>query len=146
MAEPRYSQALQQFIHDWRPNDPELDKRFLADIKELLAAILKPPASVFEVNTILSSVGGGKVVLRLGEYEAQMDPLDAQHLALSLMEGASAARLESMLSQFFMEKLGASQEHLGLVLAHFRHYRIEEMQKELDGEFAKRGVIPPEMP
>lgn len=47
MSQPRYTAVLQEFIRDWRPNDPELDKRFMEGIKDLLAAILKPPANVF---------------------------------------------------------------------------------------------------
>src|SRR4249920_1172754 len=94
MSQPRYNAALQEFIRQWRPNDPELDKRFVDAIRQLVAAILVPPAGAFEVETILSP-SGGKVVLRLADYEAQLDPLDAQHLALSLVEAATSARTES---------------------------------------------------
>jgi hypothetical protein len=144
MAEPRYDQALKKFIRDWRPNDPELDTRFVEAVRELLAAILKPPANVFDVATILSPTGG-KVVVRLGDYEAQMDPLDAQHLALSLLEASAAGRLESFLCRFLLDRLALDQEHMGRMIAEFRHYRIEEMERELAGDFARRGVIPEEM-
>ena len=87
MAQPRYSAALQEFIRQWRPHEPELDKRFIDAIRQLVEAILRPPAGAFEVETILAP-SGGKVILRLGDYEAQLAPLDAQHLALSLVEAA----------------------------------------------------------
>jgi len=51
MAQPRYDQELKRFIQQWRPNDPALDERFMQDIRGLLAAIVKPPANVFEVTT-----------------------------------------------------------------------------------------------
>jgi len=139
MPQPRYNDALQAFIKQWRPNDPELDKRFLDDVRQLLAAVLKPPANVFEVETILSP-SGGKVVLRLGDYEAQLDPLDAQHLALSLMEAATSARTESFLFRFLLERVAFPHDHATLMIGEFRHYRAEEMQKELDGDFEKRSV------
>jgi hypothetical protein len=139
MPQPRYNAALQSFIKAWRPNDPELDKRFVDDVRQLLASVLKPPAAVFEVETILSPKGG-KVVLRLADYEAQIDPLDAQHLALSLMEAATAARTESFLFRFLLEKMESPDEHAALMIGEFRHYRMEEMQKELDGDFEKRSV------
>jgi len=139
MPQPRYNDALQAFVKQWRPNDPELDKRFLDDVRQLLAAVLKPPANVFEVETILSP-SGGKVVLRLGDYEAQLDPLDAQHLALSLMEAATSARTESFLFRFLLERVAFPPDHATLMIGEFRHYRAEEMQKELDGDFEKRSV------
>src|SRR6187455_1827359 len=110
MPQPRYNAALQAFIKQWWPNDPDLDKRFLDDVRRLIEAILKPPATVFEVETILSP-SGGKVVVRLGDYEAQFDPLDAQHLALSLMEAATSARTESFLFRFLREKMKSPHEH-----------------------------------
>ena len=143
MPQPRYNNALQAFIKHWRPNDPELDKEFIQAVRGLLAAVLAPPAGAFEVETILSPQGG-KVVLRLADYEAQIDPRDAQHLALSLMEAATAARTESFLMRFLGERLGSDQQHAALVIGEFRNYRTEEMQRELDGDFARRGVIPPE--
>jgi len=93
MAQPRYNDAMQRFLRQWRPNDPDLDKRFMKDMRVLLAAILAPPANTFEVETILTETGG-KVVVRLGDYEAQLDPLDAQHLGISIIEGSTSARME----------------------------------------------------
>ena len=141
MPQPRYNAALQAFIKQWWPNDPDLDKRFLDDVRRLVQAIVQPPANVFEVETILAPTGG-KVVVRLGDYEAQLDPLDAQHLALSLMEAATSARTESFLFRFLREKMKSPDEHATLMIGEFRHYRMEEMQKELDGDFAKRSVPP----
>jgi hypothetical protein len=141
MAQPRYNAALQEFIRQWRPNDPELNKRFMEGVKTLLAAILAPPASVFEVETILSDAGG-KVVIRLGDYEAQLDPLDAQHLGISIIEATTAARTESWLQRFLIERLEAGQEAAVQTIAAFRSYRVEEMQRELAGDFEKRNVIP----
>lgn len=139
MPQPRYNDALQAFIKQWRPNDPELDSRFIEAVRQLLASVLKPPANVFEVETILSPTGG-KVVVRLADYEAQLDPLDAQHLALSLMEAATSARTESFLFRFLGEKMKAEHDHAVMLIGEFRHYRMEEMQKELDGDFEKRSV------
>ena len=141
MPQPRYNNALQAFIKRWRPNDPELDKDFIGAVRELLAAVLTPPAGVFEVENILSE-RGGKVVLRLGDHEAQMDPRDAQHLALSLMEAATAARTESFLMRYLRERLELDAQRGAMMIGEFRNYRIEEMQRELDGDFARRGVIP----
>jgi len=139
MAQPRYNAALQEFIRQWRPNDPELDKRFMDGIRALLSAILKPPANLFEVETILSETGG-KVVIRLGDYEAQLDPLDAQHLGISIIEGATSARLESWLNRFLIERLEAGHEVAVQTIAAFRNYRIEEMQRELASDFERRSV------
>jgi hypothetical protein len=139
MSQPRYNAALQEFIRQWRPNDPKLNERFMDSIKDLLTAILKPPANVFEVETILSE-SGGKVVVRLGDYEAQLDPLDAQHLALSLVEGATSARTESWLFRFMGEQLDAPPQIAAKMVGDFRSYRMEEMQKELAGDFERRSV------
>jgi hypothetical protein len=141
MAQPRYNAALQEFIRQWRPHDPELDKRFIEGIKHLLAAILKPPANVFEVETILSD-SGGKVVVRLGDYAPQLDPLDAQHLALSLMEAATSARTESWLMRFLLERLSTDHDVAARMIAEFRGYRVEEMERELAGDFERRSVPP----
>lgn len=139
MPQPRYNDALHAFMKQWCPNDPDLNKRFLDDVRQLVAAILKPPSAVFEVETILSP-SGGKVVVRLADYEAQLDPLDAQHLALSLMEAATSARTESFLYRFLGERMEAPDEHAAMLIGQFRHYRMEEMQKELDGDFEKRSI------
>jgi hypothetical protein len=141
MAQPRYSDELKRFIQQWHPNDPELDKRFMDGIKALLAAILKPPANVFEVETILSETGG-KVVVRLGDYEAQLDPLDAQHLGISIIEASTSARMESWLKRFFIEQVDAGHEAAVHTIAAFRAYRIEEMQREMAGDFERRSVPP----
>src|SRR5262245_28558861 len=132
MAQPRYSEALKKFINDWRPNDPELDKRFIEAVRALVAAILVPPAGAFEVTTLLTPKGGA-VTLRLADYEAQLEPLDAQHLALSLMEASTSARTESWLFRFLGD-MGTDPEHGARLIGAFRNYRIEEMQKELDGD------------
>jgi hypothetical protein len=139
LSQPRYHAALQEFLRQWRPNDPELDKRFVESIRKLVQAILQPPAAVFEVENILTA-DGGKVILRLGDYEAQLSPLDAQHLALSLVEASTGARTESWLYRFLLERLEADHERAGMVIAEFRHYRIEEMQRELNGDFERRSV------
>ena len=139
MSQPRYNAALQEFIRQWRPNDPELDKRFMTGIKDLLAAILKPSANVFEVETILSE-SGGKVIVRLGDYEAQLDPLDAQHLALSLVESATSARTESWMYRFMLEELDTDPVMAARMVGEFRNYRIKEMQRELAGDFERRSV------
>lgn len=139
MPQPRYNDALQAFIKQWRPNDPELDRLFIEAVRWLLASVLKPPANIFEVETILSP-SGGKVVVRLGDYEAQIDPLDAQHLALSLMEAATSARTESFLYRFMLDQTKIPHEHATMMIGEFRSYRMEEMQKELDGDFEKRSV------
>lgn len=141
MAQPRYDQELKRFIQQWRPNDPALDERFMQDIRGLLAAIVKPPASVFEVTTILTP-DGGKVVVRLGDYEAQVDPLEAQHLGLSLIEAATAARTESFLSRFLKENVEVEDAQVFGLIGSFRNFRIEEMQRELAGDLEKRNVIP----
>lgn len=145
MSQPRYSAALQEFIRQWRPNDPELDKRFIESVRTLVAAILAPPAGAFEVETILSPTGG-KVVVRVADYEAQLDPLDAQHLALSLMEAATSARTESWLFRFMGEQMQLPAEMAARMIGEFRHYRMEEMQHELDGDFEKRSVPIKEKP
>ena len=142
MAQPRYNAALQEFIRQWRPNDPELDKRFVDGVRDLLAAILKPPANLFEVETILTP-RGGKVVVRLADYEAQLDPLDAQHLALSLVEAATAARTESWLARFVCETFAADELVSARIVGEFRNYRTEEMQKELQGDFERRSAAGP---
>jgi hypothetical protein len=138
MAQPRYNEALQKFFRDWRPNDPELDKRFIEAVRALVAAIAAAPAGAFEVETILTD-NGGKVVVRLADYEAQLDPLDAQHLALGLVEAATSARTESFLFRFMMEQVQLDPERAARVIGEFRNYRTEEMQKELDGDFARRS-------
>ena len=143
MAQPRYSDQLKRFINQWRPNNPELDKRFTEDVRALVAAIVTPPAGAFEVETILTDKGG-VVILRVADYEAQLEPLNAQHLALSLVEAATSARLESWLSRFMQEQINLDRERALGMIAHFRQYRTEEMQKELEGDFEKRSVpIPP---
>jgi hypothetical protein len=139
MAQPRYSAALQEFIRQWRPHEPELDKRFIDAIRQLVEAILRPPAGAFEVETILAP-DGGKVILRLGDYEAQLAPLDAQHLALSLVEAATSARTESWLFRFLREQVDLDQERAARVIGEFRHYRAEEMQRELAGDFERRSA------
>lgn len=141
MAQPRYDQELKRFIQQWRPNDPALDERFMQDIKGLLAAIVSPPASVFEISTILSP-DGGKVVVRLGDYEAQMDPLDAQHLGISLIEAATAARTESFLSRFLKENVEVEDIQVAGLIGSFRDFRIQEMQREMAGDFERRSVLP----
>jgi hypothetical protein len=141
MAQPRYSDELKRFIQQWRPNDPALDKRFMDDIRTLLAAILKPPANVFEVETILSD-SGGKVVIRLGDYEAQLDPLDAQHLAISIIEASTSTRVESWLQRFLIERLEAGNVAAVQTIAAFRSYRVDEMERELAGDFERRSVPP----
>jgi len=135
MAQPRYNDALQRFIRAWRPNDAELDARFIADVRALLSAVLSPPASMFEVETILSPEGG-KVVVRLGDYEAQLDPLDAQRLALALVEAAASARAESWLVKFLQEQLEVEMGAAARVIASFRDYRVAEMQRELTADMA----------
>lgn len=130
---------MQEFIKQWRPNDPELDKQFIQGVRALLAAALSPPAGVFEVETILSDAGG-KVVLRLADYEAQLAPLDAQHLALSLVEAATSARTESWMYRFMQEELDADPTVAALMVGEFRNYRTEEMQRELAGDFERRSA------
>lgn len=139
MAQPRYNAVLQEFIRQWRPNNPELDKRFIESIRQLVAAIVAPPAGAFEVETILSD-RGGSVVVRLADYEAQLDPLDAQHLALSLMEAATSARTESWLMRFLLQRLEVGNEVAARMIGEFRNYRTEEMQRELGGDFERRSV------
>jgi len=110
----------------------------MQDIRGLLAAILKPPLTVFEVTTILSP-NGGKVVVRLGDYEAQLDPLEAQHLGLSLIEAATAARF---LSRFLKENVEVEDAQVIGLIGSFRDFRIEEMQRELAGDLERRSVPP----
>jgi len=131
MAQPRYNDALDRFIREWRPNDAELDKRFIQAVRALLAAALCPPEGAFEVETILSAAGG-KVILRLADYEAQLDPLDAQRLALALVEAAASARAESWLVQFLQQQLQVEMGVAARVISSFRDYRVAEMQRELD--------------
>ena len=126
-------------MRQWHPNDPALNERFITDIKALLAAVLAPPEAQFEVTTILTP-GGGKVVARLGEYEAQMDPLDSQHLGLSLIEAATAARTESFLQRFLREIVDVDDAQIAGMIGAFRDYRIEEMQRELAGDLEKRSI------
>jgi hypothetical protein len=146
MSQPRYNAALQEFIRQWRPHHPaDLDKRFVDEVRKLVAAILVPPAGAFEVETILSP-SGGKVVLRLADYEAQLDPLDAQHLALSLVEAATSARTESWLYRFMGERVDVGPEIATRMIAEFRNYRVEEMQHEMDGDFERRSVQKPQEP
>jgi hypothetical protein len=135
MAQPRYNAALQAFIRDWRPNSPELDGRFIDAVHGLVAAIVSPAAGVFEVETILSPAGG-KVIVRLGGYEAQLDPLDAQRFALALVEAATAARTETWLVRFLRDKLDVEMGTAAHVIANFRDYRVEEMQRELAADMA----------
>jgi hypothetical protein len=142
MAQPRYNEELQNFIRQWRPNDPELDERFIGDVRKLLEAILKPPANLFEVETILTP-GGGKVIVRLGDYEAQLEPVAAHHLALSLIEAAASARIESWLFRFMNEQTKLPDEITVQMIAAFRQYRVEELQKELAGDLAKQTVPMP---
>jgi hypothetical protein len=137
--------ALQAFIRQWRPNDPELDRQFVEGIRKLLAAVLTPPANVFEVTTILSEKGG-KVVVRLADYEAALDPLDAQHLALSLVEAATSARTESWLFRFLQEQVDLDANRAARVIGEFRNYRTEEMQRELAGDFERRSAVPEKTP
>ncbi len=139
MAQPRYSDALKEFLRQWRPNDPELDKRFTEAVRQLVAAIVRPPAGPFEVETILTP-DGGAVVLRLADYEAQLHPLNAQHLALSLVEAATSCRTESWLFRFLLEHIELDNDRAAGVIGQFRHYRMAEMQRELDGDFEKRSV------
>jgi hypothetical protein len=139
MAQPRYGDTLKDFLRQWRPNDPELDKRFTEDVRQLVSAILTPPAGAFEVETILTPAGGA-VVLRLADYEAQLHPLNAQHLALSLVEAATSARTESWLFRFMIEKVNLDNDRAAGMIGQFRHYRMEEMQREIDGDFEKRSV------
>lgn len=133
MAQPRYNDALQRFIREWRPNTPELDDKFIQAVRALLAAVLSPPAGVFEVETILSDAGG-KVILRLADYEAQLQPLDAQRLALALVEAAASARAESWLVRFLQEQCEVEMGAAARVIASFRDYRVTEMQRELDDD------------
>lgn len=79
------------------------------------------------------------MVVRLGDYEAQLDPLDAQHLALSLVEGATSARTESWLYRFMGDQLDAPPQVAAKMVGEFRNYRIEEMEKELAGDFERRS-------
>jgi len=139
VAGQHYNAELQEFIRLWRPNDPEADKRFVEGVRSLIQAILKPPTNTIEVTNILSPTGG-KVCVRLGDYEAQLDPLDAQHLALSLIESATGARTESWMYRFLREHAGMPDEMCVRMIGEFRNYRAEEMQKELAGDFEKRSV------
>jgi hypothetical protein len=136
MAQPRYNAALQAFIRDWRPNVPEIDDKFIQAVRGLVAAILCPPAGEFEVETILSN-DGGKVILRLADYEAQLQPLDAQRLALALVEAAASARTESWLVKFLQEQLEVEMGAAARVIASFRDYRTSEMQRELDADMPR---------
>lgn len=139
MAQPRYNAALQNFLRDWKPNEPELDRRFIDAVRVLLAAVLQPPEHVFEVETILSPVGG-RVVVRLADYEAQLDPLDAHHLALSLVEAAASARTESWLMRWIKGNVSSEINVAAGIVGDFRKFRTEEMQRELDGDLAKRSA------
>lgn len=141
MSQPRYNQQLQEFIRQWRPNKPELDQRFMEDVRHLMQAILKPPTETFEVETILTP-GGGKVVVRLADYEAQIDPVQAHHLALSLIEAAASARIESWLFRFMAEETELPQNVTVNMIAAFRAYRVAELKKELEGDLAKQTVLP----
>jgi len=77
---------------------------------------------MFQVETILSETGG-KVIVRLAEYEAQLDPLDAQRFALALVEAAASARAESWLVKFLQEQLEVEIGAAARVIASFRDYR-----------------------
>ena len=99
-------------------------------MKGLVAAIVCPPAGVFEVETILSEAGG-KVVVRLGDYEAQLAPVEAQRLALALVEAATSARTESWLMRFLNDELDVTGGAAARVIGSFRDYRVGEMQREL---------------
>lgn len=142
MSQPRYNQQLQEFIRQWRPNDKELDKRFMDDVRKLLSAVLSPPAGgAFEVGGIITPKGGA-VTIRVGDYEAQLDPVQAHHLALSLMESASSVRIESLFFRFMREETQLPDEVSVGMIDMFRKYRIELLQQELAGELAKQTVIP----
>lgn len=138
MAQPRYNTALQEFIRDWRPNKAELGDRFIDAVRRLVAAILTPPVNVFEVETILTP-DGGKVVLRLADYEAQIRPVEAQHLALSLVEAASSARTESWLVMFLQEELEIDAEMSARVIGRFREYRVNELRRDLQADLEARS-------
>jgi len=135
MAQPRYTAALQGFIREWRPNTPELDGKFIQAVKGLVAAILSPPVAAFEVETILSDAGG-KVVVRLGDYEAQLSPVDAQRFALGLFEAATSARTETWLMRFLNDEVEVTGGAAARIIGNFRDYRVEEMQRELAADMS----------
>ena len=141
MAQPRYNEILQTFLHNWMPNDQALNERFVADVRALVAAIVTPPGDAFEVTTLLSR-DGGKVVCRLGDYEVQLQPVGAHHLALSLIEAAASARIESYLFQFISNEINLPKDAAANMIGAFRQYRVEELEKELAGDLAKQGKLP----
>jgi hypothetical protein len=97
---------------------------------------------MFSKSRPFLSPAGGKVVVRLADYEAQLEPVAAHHLALSLIEAAASARIESWLFRFMSEETKLDQERTVQMIAAFRAYRVAEMEKELQGELSKQGVIP----
>ena len=42
--------------------------------------------------------------------------------------------------RFLLEQLGTGNEAGAATIAAFRHYRVEEMEKELKGDFERRSV------
>ena len=140
MAQPRYTAALQAFIREWRPNSA-LDDKFIQAVRGLVAAIVSPAVAAFEVETILSEAGG-KVVVRLGDYEAQLAPIEAQRLALALVEAATSARTESWLMRFLNDELDVTGGAAARVIGSFRDYRVEEMQRELAADMPAPAAAP----
>jgi hypothetical protein len=136
MAQPRYNARLQAFIREWRPNSPELDGKFMDSVRGLVSAIVSPAVAAFEVETILSN-DGGKVVVRLGDYEAQLAPVEAQRFALALVEAATSARTESWLVRFLNDELEVTGGAAARIIASFRDYRIGEMQRELAADMER---------
>jgi hypothetical protein len=68
--------------------------------------------------------------------------LDSQHLGLSLIEAATAARTESFLARFLKENVEVEDVQVAGLIGSFRDYRIEEMQRELAGDLERRSVPP----
>jgi len=86
-------------------------------------------AGMFQVETVLAP-DGGKVVIRLDDYEAQLAPLDAQRFALALVEAAAAARAESWLVQFLQTQLQVELGAAARVIASFRDYRAADSERD----------------
>lgn len=111
----------QEFLKKWM-NDQAPSRRdeFLKDVVEML----KPPDQMIWVESVVSHRDFRPVInCKMGHYNFQVDPPEARKIGTDFLDVAHAAEVDSFLYQFFAAEHEMPMEHVGQLVAMFRHWR-----------------------
>jgi len=95
----------------------------LADLTEMM----KPPDDMVWVESTVSHRDMRPLVsVKFGKYQFQVAPAAAREIGQHFLEAAQAAEMDAYLFQFFSGEQGIDFNQVGMMVAHFRHWREEK--------------------